>query len=151
MKKYGELTYADKIHLRIRISVFVLIMMLIYMVAVGINGGGDSRVVTPLADMVGDLIFFGGFVYLVIRIMHNRKLLENRIKLREQQCLEQDERNQYLHDKSGGIVMDILLIVLLFTTVTAALYNMPAFYVSFAILLTAVILKTAAYQFYSRR
>ena len=40
---------------------------------------------------------------------------------------ELDERNQYLHDKSGGIVADILLAILLFVTLTASMFDMAAF------------------------
>lgn len=64
--------------------------------------------------------------------------------------IELDERNQYLHDKSGGIVTDILLLFLLFTTTTAGLFNMAAFYTSFAILAVATFLKLTFYWIYSR-
>ena len=70
---------------------------------------------------------------------------------REEQMLEEtDERNRYLHDKSGGLVLDILLACLLFITLTASLFDMTAFYVSFAILAVALILKAGAYLCYSR-
>lgn len=65
--------------------------------------------------------------------------------------LEQDERNQYLHDKSGGIVVDLLLIVQLFVTVTTALYNMTAFHVSVALLAVTILLKSTFYFIYSHR
>ena len=71
--------------------------------------------------------------------------------LKEQMRMEQDERNQYLHDKSGGIIVDILLLSLLFITVTAALFNMAAFYTAITILGLTVALKAAAYFFFSRR
>ena len=73
--------------------------------------------------------------------------LMEQLELRE----ELDERNQYLHDKSGGVVWDILLIVLLGITVTAALFNMAAFYTSFTILGIAIVLKVSAYWIYSRK
>ena len=63
---------------------------------------------------------------------------------------ETDERNRYLHDKSGGIVLDILLACLLFITLTASLFDMTAFYMSLAILAIAVVLKAGAYLCYSR-
>lgn len=71
--------------------------------------------------------------------------------MKEQMKLEQDERNQYLHDKSGGTVLDILLVFLLFVTVTTALYNMTAFHISIAILAFAILLKVGTYAFYSYR
>lgn len=81
------------------------------------------------------------------RIVRNKKLLKNRMLLKEQMRMERDERNQYLHDKSGGIVVDILLFII----VTAALFNMAAFYTAIIILGLTVALKAAAYLFFSLR
>ena len=150
MKNYKTQNYSEKIRWRIRISWMILILMIIYMIVVAELGGGDSRIVTDLADMVGDTIFFGGIIYVISRIIHNRKLLKNRMLLKEQHLSEQDERNQYLHDKSGGTVMDILMLILLLVTVTASLFNMAAFYTALTILIAAVLLKTGSYLFYSR-
>lgn len=150
MKNYKTQNYSEKIRWRIRISWMILILMIIYMIVVAELGGGDSRIVTDLADMVGDIIFFGGIIYVISRIIHNRKLLKNRTLLKEQHLSEQDERNQYLHDKSGGTVMDILMLILLLVTVTASLFNMAAFYTALTILIAAVLLKTGSYLFYSR-
>lgn len=72
-------------------------------------------------------------------------MLRDRLRLREQLLAERDERNRYLHDKSGGLVMDVLLIGLLFLTCTCALFDMSAFYAAFAALAFAVALKLAAY------
>lgn len=147
-KIFGE-TYSDKIRWRIRVLWCVLIAMLIYMVVIG-EIGGDSRIMTDLANIFSGITFFGGMIYVINRIVKNKKLLSNRQLLKEQYKQEEDERNQYLHDKSGGIVMDILLLCLLFVTLTASLFNMPAFYTSFVILLIAVGLRMIAYFVYSR-
>lgn len=112
MKNYKALNYSEKIRWRIRISWVILLLMIVYMIVVAELGGGDSRIVTDLADMAGDIIFFGGIIYVISMIIHNRKLLKNRLLLKEQHLTEQDERNQYLHDKSGGTVMDILMLIL---------------------------------------
>ena len=150
MKNYKAMNYSEKIRWRIRISQVILILMIVYMIVVAELGGGDSRIVTNLANMVGDIIFFGGIIYVISRIIHNRKLLKNRLLLKEQHLTEQDERNQYLHDKSGGIVMDILMLILLFVTVTTSLFNMAAFYTALTLLAAAVLLKAGSSLFYSR-
>lgn len=150
MKRFEDMSYAEKIKWRIRASWLMLIAMLVYMVVVGELGGGDSRIMTDMADLVSRWIFFGGFIYIASRIYHNKKLMKNRGLMKEQKRQEQDERNQYLHDKSGGAVMDVLLVLLLFTTMTAAMFNMAAFYTSLAILMAAALLKAAVYWLYSR-
>lgn len=150
-KKFDKMNFQDKIRWRIRILWTVLAFMAAYMVIAGETGGGDSRIMTRLAGTVSRLIFFGGAVYVFRRIYYNKSLLKNRMLLKKQMQMEQDERNRYLHDKSGGMVMDVLLLFLLFLTTTAALYNMAAFYTSFTILSAAVILKMAAYLAYSHK
>ena len=151
MKNSEKSNYTDKIKWRIRISWMILVAMLIYMFIVAETGGGDSRIMTDLANTVSGIIFFGGMIYVIVRIVHNKKLLKNRLLMKEQMKLEQDERNQYLHDKSGGTVLDILLVFLMFVTVTTALYNMTAFYISISILAFAILLKAGTYLFYSYR
>lgn len=151
MKNSEKSNYTDKIKWRIRISWMILVAMLIYMFIVAETGGGDSRIMTDLANTVSGIIFFGGMIYVIVRIVHNKKLLKNRLLMKEQMKLEQDERNQYLHDKSGGTVLDILLVFLLFVTVTTALYNMTAFHISISILAFTIFLKMGTYVFYSCR
>lgn len=150
MRKYKQLNYTKKIHLRIKMSYVLLVLMLIYMVIMG-ELGGDSRIMTNLANFISDCIFFGGIIYIIARIVHNKKLLKNRILLKEQLQTEQDERNQYIHDKSGGLAVDLLLIMELFVTMTTALLNMPAFYTSLVILLVTLFLKAGLYFFYSAK
>lgn len=150
MKSYEKTSYSNQIKWRIRILYLLLAAMLVYMVAVGELGGGDSRMMTHLADVFSRAVFFGGLIYVISRIVHNKKMLRNRLLLKEQMRTEADERNRYLHDKSGGLVLDALLFCLLFLTLTASMFNMTAFYMSFAILALAVILKAAAYLYYSR-
>ena len=148
MKKFD--TYTKRIQWRIRGLWMVVAGMLVYMVVIGETGGGDSRIMTDFAKIVSRVIFFGGLAFVIFRIVRYKKQLKNRELLKEQLRNEQDERNQYLHDKSGGIVLDILLVALLFLTLTTSLFHMVAFYTSFAILALAVLLKIGAYQIFLR-
>lgn len=150
MRKFDSMPYREKIIWRIRLLRVVLFCMLIYMVVVGALGGGDSRMQTDMAETVSRIIYFGGMIYVISQIIRNKKLLQNKKSLKEQQLIEEDERNQYLHDKSGGIVLDILLVILLFAVLTASMFNMAAFNMSGTILLIAIVLKVGAYNFFSR-
>ena len=148
---FGKCTYYDRIRRRNRALVCLLIFMFVYMIVIGELGLGDSRIMSPLADDVSRIIFFGGMIWIVWKIVRNRKLLNNTGLLKEQFISETDERKQYLHDKSGGVVWDILFVVLLFFTLTASLVNMPAFYTAYAILVCAAILKLSAYFWFKNR
>ncbi|RKJ41471.1 hypothetical protein D7X94_04065 [Acutalibacter sp. 1XD8-33] len=151
MKGFQNRTYAEKLRLRIWGLWGLLLALVALMVVVGVTGGADSRYMTPLASNVSRLVIFGGMGLAVARIVHNKRLLADGIRRREQMDRELEERRQYLHDKSGGVVLDILLVLLLFLNAGAAAYNMPAFYTAFAVLVTAVCLKAGAYWIYSRR
>lgn len=150
MKRFERMTYTEQIRLRTRALWWLVAAMLVYMVIVG-ETGGDSRMMTPLAEAVSRILFFGGLVFIGCRIAHNKKLLKSRARLKEQMEAERDERSRYLHDKSGGVVMDAMLVCLLFATLTASLFNMAAFYTAGGLLAAAVCLKAGAYWVFSRR
>lgn len=145
-------TYTDKVKIKIKILWAVVLLMLAYMIAVGgIWHLGDSRIMTPLADKTSKVIFFGGLIYVGIQIFENKKYLKNKKLLIESEKQKSDERRQYIYDKSGGIVADVLLIIMLFVTCTAALWNMPAFYTAFILLAITIVLKTASYLYYNKK
>lgn len=151
MKHWTEMPYTQKLRWRVRLLWLAIAAMLVYMVVVAELGGGDSRKITRFADMVSDIIFFGGLVWLGRCIVRTKKLLNDQ-RLRSQQWLEeQDERNRYLHDKTGGTVLNLLLYLLLFVTVTAGLFDTAAFYTAFFVLAAALVLKGTAWWIYSRR
>lgn len=143
MKNWNKMSFAAKLQWRNRLLWLLLIGMLTYIVIIGELGGGDSRIMTPLADAFSKLVLFGGMVWVGIQIHRNKKLLANSFRMKQKQQEEQDERNRYLHQVSGGIVLDVLLVILVFATLTASLFDMRVFYVCFGILLVAVASKTA--------
>lgn len=143
MKNWSKMPFATKIKWRIRLLWLLLIGMLAYIVAISELGGGDSRIMTPLADAFSNVVLFGGMIWVGIRIRHNKKLLENSFRMKQKQQEERDERNRYLHQISGGLVLDIMLVVLVFATLIASLFDMHIFYVCFGILTVAVVSKTA--------
>lgn len=151
MKPLRQMSLTDKTKWRIRMLWAILVLMILYMVFMGEWGFGDSRIMTPLAQRISKLIFFGGFAWAIYRIGYHKRLLKNHTLLVEQHLEHQDERRQFLHDKSGGLVVDVLLAILLFTTCTAALINMPAFYLSFGILICTIALKAICYAVYQAR
>ena len=127
MKIGKQRAYPQTIRWRIRVLWLVLAALAIYMIVGVALGGGDSRVITRFGDMVGDILLFGGMVYVICRIIHNKRLLKHREEMKEQQRQELDERNCYLHEKSGGVVMDVLLIAFMAATMTAAYFNTVVF------------------------
>ncbi|WP_157101009.1 hypothetical protein [Salisediminibacterium beveridgei] len=105
---------------------------------------------TTLAENVSRWIVFGGLMYVIIQIIRHKKMLTSRGKLISQSKKESDERQQFLHDKSGGIVVDLLLLFILFITATTAMLNMPAFNTAVTILTVTIVLKVGSYLLYSK-
>ena len=150
MKRIRDMSRRDRVRWKVRLLWLLIVGMLVYMVVVAETGGGDSRIQTRLASSFGSLTFFGSLGVAIWRLVHNRRLLRNRLLMRQEAARERDERERYLHDKSGGLVVDVLLVCLLFMAMTAAMYNMPAFYTAWAALLLTAALKGLAWLIYSR-
>lgn len=150
MTRWSDMPYTQQLRWRIRLQWTGIVLLLALMVIVGETGGGDSRFITRLADSTSTLLFFGGIAYLGVRIYLNKKTLADRLRLREKALTEQDERNRSLHLRSGGFVMDVMLLVLYITTMLTGLYNMAAFHTAFGLFLAAIALKAAAYWHCSR-
>ena len=148
MRKMLEMSHRDKVRWKIRLLWLLIVAMLGYMVLIAETGGGDSRIQTKLADDFGRIVFFGGLVVVIWRLVHNKKLLKDRLLLQQDAARVRDERQQYLHDKSGGLVVDILLVCLLLMALTASFYNMPAFYMAYAALLLTAAVKAGAWLIY---
>lgn len=142
--------YADRIKRRVRFLWAAFAAMLVYMVVVGELGLGDSRYQTHLAEAISRIIFFGGMIWILYKIRCNHKLLKNSLALKQEAVREMDERRQWVYDKSGGIVFDIILYILLIFTCTAALSNMDAFGLSLSILGLSILVKLCVYIYYDR-
>lgn len=148
-KAKKSVSYELRIKRRVRVLWAAAVCMVVYMVIVVELGGGDSRVMTPAAVSFSKL-FFPGLAFLFWRIYANKKLLKNRRLLDQEERERQDERNRYLHDKSGGLPMDLMLGLLLLAAWTASLFHMGTFYTCLGLLAAAVLLKLGFYLFYSR-
>ena len=149
MTSFKRITYTNRLKWRVRGLWVLLIALVAYMVIVG-ETGGDSRVLTPQARQTSAMILFGGMAWTIGKIIRTKKLLRYPNLAKRQRLDENDERNRYIHDKSGGIVWDATFIALLFTTMHAGLYSMPAFYTAAAMLGMTVLFKLIAWGYYSQ-
>ena len=136
--------YTRIIQWRIRFLWLALIAMLIFMVVIGEMGLRSSKVITGFAYDCGNFLYWCGLFCIIGRIVINKKLLKDRLRLKEQQLREFDERNQYLHRMSGGWVMDAMLVLCYIAAVAASCCDNEAFYAAFGLLVAAALLKGGA-------
>ena len=144
-----KMPYTKKVQWRLRLLWLALAAMLIFMVMIGELGLRSSKVVTGFAYTLGGVMYWAGLFYIIGRIIINNKLLKDRLRLKEQQLRERDERNQHLHRMSGGWVMDAMLVVCYLSAVAASCWSNETFYVAFGLLVCAALLKGGAYWAYS--
>ena len=140
----SNMPYTKVIQRRIRLLWLALAAMLIFMVVIGELGLRSSQVITGFAYDCGNFLYWCGLFYIIGRIIINKKLLKDRLRLKEQQLRERDEWRQHLHRMSGGYVMDATLVVHYVAAVAASCWNNTAFYVAFTLLATAALLKLVA-------
>lgn len=149
--KNDSLPFSQVVRKRIWALWAVLALLLIFMVTVGEKGLIDSRYTTNLSQLSYKFLYFGGVIYTIYKIHYNRSLLKNKEKLRQEKILELDERTQWVHEKSGGLVLDILLLCLAAAACVLSFVDISAFNTAVSILFFAVLLKIAAYFYYKNK
>ena len=142
--------YTKVIQWRIRLLWLVLAILLIIMIVAGETGGRDTRFMSRFTAQGGYVLYWWGMIWVVIRIVMNKKLLKDRLRLKAQQLRERDELRQHLHRMSGGWVMDVFLVLAWLTAIIASCYSNEAFYAAWALLAAAALLKGGAYLAYSK-
>ena len=143
-------SYTKIIQRRIRLLWLALFGMLVFMVVIGELGLRSSRVITGFAYDCGNFLYWCGLFYIIGRIIINKKLLKDRLRLKEQQLRERDEWRQYLHRMSGGWVMDAMLMLCYIAAIAASCHSNETFYVAFGLLVIAALLKLAAEVAYGK-
>ena len=130
-----KLPFSQVVKRRIYLLWAVLALLLAFMVLVGEKGLIDSRYTTGLSQLSYKALYFGGVIYTIYKIHYNRSLLKNKEKLRQEKILALDERTQWVHEKSGGPIMDIFLLclaaaacALILLSISARLIPLSPFY-----------------------
>ena len=145
--KSCKLPFSQVVKRRIYLLWAVLALLLAFMVLVGEKGLIDSRYTTGLSQLSYKALYFGGVIYTIYKIHYNRSLL----KLRQEKILALDERTQWVHEKSGGPIMDIFLLCLAAAACALSFVDISAFNTAVSILFFAVLLKIAAYFYYKNK
>lgn len=142
-------SFTQTIKNRIHILWVVLIALLILMITIGEVGVIDSRYTTQMSEIAYKFIYFGSLIYVIYKINYNKKLLKNSQKLNEEKIRELDERTQWVYEKSGGIIVDIIMLGLTLFTWSLAFIDIFAFNTSVIILFFVVIVKIVSYTYYN--
>jgi len=145
-----NMPYAKVIQWRIRLLWLALAAMLVFMVVIGELGLRSSRVMSDFTARTSNVFYWWGMIYIIVRIVMNKKLLKDRLRLKEQQLRERDEWRQHLHRMSGGYVMDVFLVIGWIASIAASCYSNEAFYTAYGLLFIAALLKGGAWLAFSK-
>ena len=96
-------------------------------------------------------LFFGFWLYLILRLMFNCKKLRNPDKLEADSRRQQDERRLLVGENAAKLSGDLTLVGLTLAVFVTSLYNMDMFNALYYTLLGCVLLRAGSWFYYSRK
>lgn len=149
MEEYRRRIKRENIWLRIGV-----VLMLILDVVVGVFWEElfpDPRTMTSQARSMQSVLFFGFWLYLILRLIFNCKKLRNPNKLESDSRWQQDERRILVGEKAAKLSGDLILVGLTLAVFVTSLYNMDMFIALYCTLLACVLLRFGSWLYYSRK
>lgn len=149
MEEYRRRIKRENIWLRIGV-----VLMLILDVVVGVSWEElfpDPRTMTSQARSMQSVLFFGFWLYLILRLIFNCKKLRNPDKLESDSRWQQDERRILVGEKAAKLSGDLILVGLTLAVFVTSLYNMDMFIALYYTLLACVLLRFGSWLYYSRK
>ena len=149
MEEYRRRIKRENIWLRIGV-----VLMLILDVVVGVFWEElfpDPRTMTSQARSMQSVLFFGFWLYLILRLIFNCKKLRNPNKLESDSRWQQDERRLLVGEKAAKLSGDLILVGLTLAVFVTSLYNMDMFIALYYTLLACVLLRFGSWLYYSRK
>ncbi len=149
MEEYRRRIKRENIWLRIGV-----VLMLILDVVVGVFWEElfpDPRTMTSQARSMQSVLFFGFWLYLIVRLIFNCKKLRNPDKLESDSRWQQDERRILVGEKAAKLSGDLILVGLTLAVFVTSLYNMDMFIALYYTLLACVLLRFGSWLYYSRK
>ena len=111
----------------------------------------DPRTMSGQARAMQSILFFGFWLYLILRLMFNCKKLRNPDKLEADSRRQQDERRLLVGEKAAKLSGDLTLVGLTLAVFVTSLYNMDMFNALYYTLLGCVLLRAGSWFYYSRK
>lgn len=149
MEEYRRRIKRENIWLRIGV-----VLMLILDVVVGVFWEElfpDPRTMTSQARSMQSVLFFGFWLYLILRLIFNCKKLRNPDKLESDSRWQQDERRMLVGEKAAKVSGDLILVGLTLAVFVTSLYNMDMFIALYYTLLACVLLRFGSWLYCSRK
>ncbi len=149
MEEWGRRIKRENIWLRIGI-----VLMLILNVVVGVFWEKlfpDPRTMTSQARSMQSFLFFGFWLYLIVRLGINLKKLKDPQKLEADNRWQKDERRILVGEKGAKLSGDLTLIGLTVAVFVASFYNMDMFNALYYTLVGVVLLRVGSWLYYLRK
>ena len=131
-----------------------VVVMLILDVVVGVFWEDlfpDPRTMSSQARAMQSFLFFGFWLYLILRLMFNCKKLRDPEKLEADSRRQKDERSLLVREKAAKLSGDVALVCLTVGVFVASLYDMTVFNTLYYTLLGYILLRGASWLYYRRK
>ena len=137
--------YEEKLKRRLIFCRVLIVTLLALMILIGVLSDRgvllDSRTMSRTAQMVPRLIIFGGIVLLLILHRRTAFLLSDRIARDRQRIAEEDERRQYIQQRSNSLTLEALFAIGTLAVLILSYVDMTAFTTAYLALLCGLLLK----------
>ena len=145
--------YASKLRLRITLAYLFVGIMIVGPAAYVLltYQGPDERLVAEWFFVLSWLLYYGGIVYILVRIHFWKKALIDVPMMKKQYLNETDESRRACHEKSGGWPLDIVFLATVIAVEIAWILNSPAAGVTAAIILLLTVFVKALFYILARK
>ena len=137
-----------RIRVRILLLSLAFLSIILFVLIVSLNGGGDSRFLPNYVLQFSSLTIITSLFYLLYRIRVYSSLLKDRFALQQTMYKEKDEYTVFLHDKSGGDVWTVIFVLSTIISVLTGEYSKEAFFASITTTYCILIVKVIFYIYY---
>ncbi len=149
MEEYRERIKRENIWLRIGI-----VLMLIFDVVLGVFWDDifpDPRTMTDQARSMQSVLFFGFWLYLIVRLMINCKKLRDPDKLEADSRRQKDERRILVGEKAAKLSGNLIFAGLMVAVFVSSFYNMAVFNTLYYTLWAYLAVRAGCWLYYSRK
>lgn len=129
-------------------------LMLVLNVVVGVFWEDllpDPRTMTREARSMQSFLFFGFWLYLIVRLVLNRRRLQDPEKLERDDRRQKDERRVLVGEQAAKLSGDLTLVGLTVAVFVTSFYSMEAFNALYYTLVAVVVLRVGCWLYVRRK
>ena len=150
MEEYKKRILRQNRMLKIGIGVWIVFYVLLSVFWENL-GFLDVRLMTDRARDMQRFLLFGVLIYCIVRLVMNKKKLNDPFQLEEESRWQKDERRILVGEKAAKLSGDLTLVGLMAAVFVTSLYNMDMFNALYCALVGCVLLRFGSWLVVRRK